>query len=140
MRVTKQVNSECMLVTIGAISNTPLTQIRKVAKEIVGGSWSKTVIGNPILYWNTVDKLKKHYKITTKIPSWSQFIQGNKRRKLPDGKKGSITTTKKGSSKTHITPFSNGLIYGTHKEKPISLKDYKKQLDSSGLELTGIWY
>ena len=133
-----------MLTTIAALSKVPLKDVRKIALNYARRkSWLTVCKNENDLYWRTVRFLIKACGLLEqKIPTNDiDYSRGNRRRKLPKGKEGSIITVGIGWQKlSHIEPFSNGMIWGTQNDKPLSLEEYKEKLKAMDARVKGIWY
>lgn len=144
MNVNRQGESECMLTTISALSRVPIDEVRKMGLEFSGyKTWSD--LTGPFHhkdFWRTVRYLrKKTGLLKQKIPTGSgEFSRGNKRKVLPEGKEGSITSEAVIGKRAHIDPFSNGFVWGTFNEKPITLEEYRQNAAEKGDIITGIWH
>ena len=145
MNIQKQGENECMLSTISALSRVPYKDVLEMALEISGAkSWYDVATdNNHMLYWKVVRELKKRCGLLkSKLPvSTKNMNKGNRRKMLPKNKEGSVVSLSQGEeSIAHIDPFSNGLVWGTYGEVPLTIEQYRFSLNIKGAKILGIWY
>lgn len=121
MKVERQRDEECMLVTIAALSGKPLADIRRMAcKHARVNKWVDVLATNR--YWTTVNYVVRQLRVRG-IPRILAYAP-RAPQTLPSGR-GSIAVMACGVS--HIMPFENGLLYDTDGNEPLTLKEYRAQ-------------
>ena len=125
--VAPQQDSECMLVTIAALADVPLSVIRQQACEFAKvPNWS--AVPNTPMYWPTIKKLCVDFNLTgipTKKEWYKKVLPRRRPRQIPSGK-GSIGFRYRGGA--HISPFEDGFLYETvYPNQAYTLEQYLKR-------------